>query len=254
MRIDAHVHIAVNPGEDPASRPENVIRSMDENGIDKIVCFAFGTGLDTQKRLAEAIAPYRDRMIPLAYVGPRDKDCDEQLLYCLDELNFQGAKLHPYISNFVVADTVLLRPIFEILEERKSYAVIHCASEDFRNHPTMFEGLGNAFPDVLIQMAHMGEVMSTKYAVDVAKRVPNVYLDTAICSYNAVKRALATCPDKTFMGCDYPFYRFEMEIQKQLLVARDTGKAEEIENIMGRNFERIFDIDENNNIRHKLYQ
>ena len=172
----------------------------------------------------------------------------------MDELNFQGVKLHPYVSNFCVADVVMLKPIFDILEERRSYAVIHCASEDFRNHPSMFERLGNCFPNVLIQMAHMGEVMSTKYAVDVAKRVPNVYLDTAICSYAAVNRALNNCPDKVFMGCDYPFYKFEMEIHKQLLVAKDTKRDQDIANIMGGNFERIFDIDENNNIRHKLYQ
>lgn len=254
MRIDAHVHIAVKESENPMSRPENVIRSMDENGIDKIVCFTFGTGLDDQKRLAEAIAPYRDRMIPLGYVGPRDKDCAEQTRYCLEELGFQGLKLHPYVSNFCVADVAMLQPIFEILEDKRSYAVIHCASEDFRNHPSMFERLGNCFPNVLIQMAHMGEVMSTKYAVDVAKRVPNIYLDTAICSYAAVNRALANCPDKVFMGCDYPFYKFEMEIHKQLLVAKDTGKDREIENIMGGNFTGIFDIDANNNIHHKLYQ
>jgi hypothetical protein len=28
----------------------------------------------------------------------------------------------------------------------------------------------------------------------------------------AVNRALANCPVKVFMGCDYPFYKFEMEI------------------------------------------
>ena len=251
MRIDAHVHIAVKDGENPMSRPENVIRSMDENGIDKIVCFTFGDKLDDQKRLAEAIAPYRDRMIPLGYVGPRDPDCAKNTRYCLEELEFQGVKLHPYVSNFCVADIVMLTPIFEILEDKKSYAVIHCASEDFRCHPSMFERLGNCFPNVLIQMAHMGEVMSTKYAVDVAKRVPNVYLDTAICSYAAVNRAIANCPEKTFMGCDYPFYRFEMEIQKQMLVAKDTGKQKEIDDIMGGNFTRIFDIDENNHIKHR---
>lgn len=253
MRIDTHVHIAVNDGENPMSRPENVIRAMDENGIDKIVCFTFGTGLDKQKRLAEAIAPYRDRMIPLAFVGPREKDCADQLVYCLDELGFQGVKLHPYISNFCVADIVMLSPIFEVLEARASYAVIHCASEDFRNHPSMFERLGRCYPNVLIQMAHMGEVMSTKYAVDVARRVPNIYLDTAICSYAAVNRALANCPDKTFMGCDYPFYKFEMEIHKQLLVAKDTGRDEDIANIMGGNFERAFEIDEHGTIRHRPF-
>ena len=56
MRIDTHVHISVKDGENPMSKPENVIRAMDENEIDKIVCFTFGTGLDDQKRLAEAIA------------------------------------------------------------------------------------------------------------------------------------------------------------------------------------------------------
>lgn len=253
MRIDAHVHIAVKEGENPMSRPENVIRSMDLNGIDKIVCFTFGTGLEDQKRLAEAIAPYGDRMIPLAYVGPRERDCADQLLYCLDKLNFQGVKLHPYVSNFCVADIVLLSPIFQILEERQSYAIIHCASEDFRNHPSMFERLGRSFPNVLIQMAHMGEVMSTKYAVDVARRIPNIYLDTAICSYAAVRRALAHCPDKVFMGCDYPFYKFEMEIYKQILVAEDTGMKQEIDDIMGGNFANAFVIDENNHIQHRPF-
>lgn len=250
MVIDAHVHVAVNEGENPMSKPENIIKDMDKNGIDKCVCFTFSPGLNNQKRLAEAVAPYRNRMIPLAYVGPRDEGCAEQLTYCLDKLGFQGAKLHPYISNFVVADIKLLSPIFNILEERQSYAVVHCASEDFRNHPTMFERLGNCFPNVLIQMAHMGEVMSTKYAVDVAHRIRNIYLDTSICSYNAVKRAVAGCPDKTFMGCDYPFYKFEMEIQKQHLVADDLNIHEEIADVMGGNFAHTFDIDKNNNIQH----
>lgn len=253
MRIDTHVHIAVRDSENEMAKVENVIRSMDENGIDKIVCFTYGAGLDDQKRLADAIVPYRDRMFPLAYVGPGEKDCAEQLLYCLDELHFQGVKLHPYFSNFCVADDVMLRPIFEILEERSSYAVIHCAGEDFRSHPSMFEWLGRCFPHVLIQMAHMGEVMSTRYAADVAKRSPNVYLDTAICSYAAVRRALATCSDKVFMGCDYPFYKFEMEIHKQLLVAKDTGMQREIDNIMGGNFMAAFTIDEKNNIQHKPF-
>lgn len=253
MRIDAHVHIAVKEEENPLAKPERVIAEMDKNGIDKAVCFTFGTGLESQKRLAEAVAPYRNRLIPLAFVGPRDRDCADQLTYCLDELGFQGAKLHPYVSNFCVADIPMLSPIFNVLEERESYAVIHCASEDFRSHPSMFERLGRSFPNVLIQMAHMGEVMSTKYAVDVARRVPNVYLDTAICSYAAVNRVLANCPDKAFMGCDYPFYKFEMEIQKQQLVTQDTGKDLEIEGIMGGNFLNAFEMDDHGVIRHRPF-
>lgn len=243
MVIDAHVHISTAENENPRARVENVIRKMDENGIDKAVCFTFAVGLEKQKIMAEQIRPYGDRFIPLAFINPNDIDSREQLLYCLDELHFKGLKLHPWFSNFSLANIELLRPMFDILEERSLYSVIHCTSEDYRVHPVMFERLGNEFPHVIIQMAHMGEVMAGEYAIDVAKRVPNVYLDTAITSFMAVVHVLEQCPDKVFMGCDFPFYQFEMEIQKQKLAAADLNDPEGLKKLMGGNFARVFHID-----------
>lgn len=243
MIIDAHVHIATDEKENPRARIENVLYQMDKNNIDKVVCFPFAAGLEKQKKLAELTGPYKDRFIQLAFINPNDADAREQLLYCLDKLGCKGVKLHPWFSNFSVANMELLRPLFEILNERKLYAVIHCTSEDYRVHPLMFERLGNEFPDVVIQMAHMGEVMAGEYAIDVAKRVPNVYLDTAITSFMAVVHVLEQCPDKVFMGCDFPFYQFEMEIQKQKMAAEDTGKSEEMKMIMGGNFARVFGLE-----------
>ncbi|MGL5435660.1 MAG: amidohydrolase family protein [Lachnospiraceae bacterium] len=244
MIIDAHVHIATNEQENERARVENVIAKMDNNNIDKVVCFPFSSGLEKQKKMAELIAPYEGRFIPLAFINPNDADAREQLLYCLDELGFWGVKMHPWFSNFSVANIELLRPLFDILNERKLYAVIHCTSEDYRVHPVMFERLGNEFPDVIIQMAHMGEVMAGEFAIDVAKRVTNVYLDTAITSFMAVVHVLEQCPDKVFMGCDFPFYQFEMEIQKQRMAAEDTGDLAGMKKIMGDNFARVFKLKE----------
>ena len=242
MVIDAHVHIATEETDNPRARVENVVKKMEENGIDKVVCFPFAAGLDRQKKMAEAIRSYEGKFIPLAFINPNDPDAVEQLLYCLDELNFKGMKLHPWFGNFSLANIELLRPLFDILNERKLYTVIHCTSEDYRVHPVMFERLGREFPDVIIQMAHMGEVMAGEYAIDVAKRVPNVYLDTAITSYMAVMHVLEQCPDKVFMGCDFPFYQFEMEIQKQRLAADELKDPAGIQKIMGENFERVFHL------------
>lgn len=244
MIIDAHVHVATGENENPRARVENILRKMDENGIDKVVCFPFSAGLEKQKKMAELISPYRDRFIPLAFINPNDPDAKEQLLYCLDELGFCGMKLHPWFGNFSLANIELLRPTMEILNERKLYTVIHCTSEDFRMHPIMFEKLGLEFSNVTIQMAHMGEVMAGEYAIDVAKRIPNVYLDTAITSYMAVVHVLEQCPDKVFMGCDFPFYQFEMEIQKQKLAALDLNDSEGMKKIMGGNFARVFGMEE----------
>ena len=242
MVIDAHVHIATEEEENPRARVENVIAAMDKNGIDKAVCFPFAAGLEKQKKMAELIRPYPDRFIPLAFVNPSDAEAREQLLYCLDELGFWGMKLHPWFGNFSLANIGLLRPLFEILDERKLYTVIHCTSEDYRVHQVMFERLGNDFPNETIQMAHMGEVMAGEYAIDVAKRVPNVYLDTAITSYMAVIHVLEQCPDKVFMGCDFPFYRFEMELQKQRLAAEELQDMEGYEKLTGGNFARVFGL------------
>ena len=244
MIIDAHVHISTDDNENERARVEHVLKKMDENKIDKVVCFPFSAGLEKQKKLAELIAPHADRFIPLAFINPNDADAREQLLYCLDELGFKGVKMHPWFGNFSLANIGLLRPVFDILNARKLYAVIHCTSEDYRVHPVMFERLGNEFPDVIIQMAHMGEVMAGEFAIDVAKRVPNVYLDTAITSFMAVVHVLEQCPDKVFMGCDYPFYQFEMEIQKQKLAAEDRNDLEGMRKIMGENFARVFNLKE----------
>lgn len=242
MIIDAHVHIATSSQENPRAQVENVLAKMNENRIDKVVCFPFSAGLEKQKKMAELIAPYKERFIPLAFINPNEIDAKEQLLYCLDELDFRGMKLHPWFGNFSLANIELLRPLFDILNERELYVVIHCTSEDYRVHPVMFERLGREFPNVTIQMAHMGEVMAGEYAIDVAKRVSNVYLDTAITSFMAVVHVLEQCPDKVFMGCDFPFYQFEMEIQKQKMAAEDIGCMEGMEKLMGGNFARVFHL------------
>lgn len=244
MIIDAHVHVSTSEKENPRSRIENLIKSMDKNGIDKAVVFPFGSGLEKQKKLAELIKPYPGRFIPLAFINPKEADAREQLLFCLDELGFYGAKMHPWFGNFRLDDIELLRPVMEVLNERGLYTVIHCTSDDDRMHPLMFERLGLEFPNVIIQMAHMGEVMAGEYAVAVAKKIPNVYLDTSITSFKAVREVMEECPDKVFMGCDYPFYLFEMEIQKQKLAAEDFGDDEPMKKIMGENFARVFHLNQ----------
>lgn len=44
MIIDAHVHIATNERENPRARIENIVSSMEKNGIDMVVCFPFAAG------------------------------------------------------------------------------------------------------------------------------------------------------------------------------------------------------------------
>ncbi len=242
MIIDAHVHVSTVNGENPRSEVGNLIKKMDLNKIDKAIVFPFSSGIEKQKTLAKAIKPFADRFIPLVFISPHDADAKEQLLYCLDELGMHGMKLHPWFGNFHVDDLELLGPLFEILGERKLHVVLHCTTDDHRMHPLRVETLAKAFPDVTIQMAHMGEVWGGEYAIAAAKRVSNIYLDTAIASFNAVRMAMLEVPDKLCMGCDYPFYMFEMEKLKQQLAADDVGSVEVLRKVMGENIAKALKI------------
>lgn len=154
------IHISTEDGENTRSRIDNLLKNMDKNGIDMAVVFPFAAGLKKQKKFVGIIKPNLGRFIPLAFINPKDCDAKEQLIYCLDELKFKGMKLHPWFGDFRLDDIELLRPVMEVLDERGLYAVIHCTSDDDWMHPLMFERLGMAFPNVTIQMAHMGEVMA----------------------------------------------------------------------------------------------
>lgn len=242
MVIDAHVHMATSENDNPRARVDNILRSMDKNGIDKAVVFPFSASIENNKKLAELTKPHPDRFIPLAFINPKDPLARQDFLYALDELGFRGVKMHPWFGNFRLDDIELLRPVMEICDERRLHVVIHCTSDDDRMHPLMFRRLGECFPNAVIQMAHMGEVMAGEYAVEVARTVSNVYLDTSITSFNAVRTVMEKCPDKVFMGCDFPFYLFEMELQKQRLAAEDLGDDGPMRKIMGENFRRVFSL------------
>jgi predicted TIM-barrel fold metal-dependent hydrolase len=186
-----------------------------------VVVFPFSSGIGKQRILAELIKPYSDRFIPLVFISPHDVDAKQQLLFCLDELGMRGMKLHPWFGNFHVDDITLLAPLFEIIENRKLHVVIHCTTDDHRMHPFRIETLAKAFPAATIPMAHM---------------------DTAIASFNAVRMAMLEAPDKLCMGCDFPFYKFEMELLKQDLASKDVGSQDVLKKVMSENIRRVLNI------------
>ena len=246
MIIDTHVHMTVaKPGadqftDDPLASVEGILRNMDRNGIDKAVVFAFNSKTENQLLLANLTRPYRDRLIPYAFMNPHDTDAADKLRYYIDELGIKGVKMHPRFDNFFIHDIELLRPIMQVCNERRLHIVMHCTSDDCRMHPFHVEALAKEFPQATIQIAHMGEFFNSTEAIEVAIRQPNVYLDTACTSFNAVRKAIRKVPGKLLMGCDYPFNQFEMELAKIRLAASQTENGMEVlDGILGNNFAKL---------------
>lgn len=237
MIIDMHNHIGpANPVIEQSV--SDLLKRMDRAGVDKAVVFPFPQVIDSDcnNYIAEAVKRHKDRLIGFCCVNPWYKSAAEELIRCLDGLGLSGLKLHPLVHWYSLSHHEILDPIFKICSDYKVPITAHGMC-DVTNMPSDFEEMANTFPDVTLFMSHMGVVWANSQAIKVAKRTPNLWLDTTICLGCDVSDAVNEIPDKVVMGTDTPASEFEPEILKIRLAC----PSKEIEaKVLGDNLVRFF--------------
>ena len=241
MIIDAHVHISNHKSDSlPHADVDSLIRCMNKDGVDQVIGFVYPpVSLKENEIFMKTIEPYKDRIIPYAWIDPGEKDCREQLICCLDELGMKGLKLHPLVNEFDLGDLKLMDPIMKEADNRKLHVIIHCTSNESLVDTDKVERIAKEYPNCIIQLAHTGAIYDGNKAIAVAKRNENVYLDTGIASMNCIRRAILQVPDKILMGCDWPSYTFRNEMIKIKDACIYAGREDVFEMICGGNVSRI---------------
>lgn len=231
---DAHVHLFNRNAQllDAA----HLLAEMDAAGVDKIFVMARNSHPGVNEALAEDIAPYRQRMIPFAFINPWEEDAVRHFADCVEKLGMRGLKLHPVTDAFPADRFYLLDPLMEIADTYGLHTIIHCTSEAPYSSPLMVERLAQRWPRATIQMAHMGACWNTNEGIEVCKNNPNIYLDGATVSLTGVQRGIAACPDKFLMGSDTPFYHFALEKMKIELATQDEAVRKKV---LYENMERL---------------
>lgn len=162
MIIDAHLHCTGR------ETPDDVLRTLDDAGIDKGVLLApflgEGYALDdaaslrrANEHLSRLVRHHPDRLIGLAVVDPRDAAAPQDLRHAIEDLGLRGCKMvptgwYPYEERvqpvFAVADELALPLLFH------SGIFIDGRSGRFCR-PTYFEALRD-HPRTRVALAHMG--------------------------------------------------------------------------------------------------
>jgi predicted TIM-barrel fold metal-dependent hydrolase len=84
----------------------------------------------------------------------------------------------------------------------------------------------------------MGAFNAADEAILIAKRNPNIYLDTSTAAYFEVKEAFkALGPDKLMMSTDWPGNDFRLEVLKIELMTE--GDPDARRKIMGDNYAKL---------------
>lgn len=190
--------------------------------------------------IAHAQAKYPKRIIGFGRVNPNfGRQAVREVERCFAEYGLKGLKLHPDWDQFP-ADSKLVYPLLEVCQHFNAAVFSHSGGSS--SHPMRFLNLAEAFPNLKIVLLHAGYGHISD-AVNCAKRVPNLYLETAgqfAFALNAAIRALGH--ERIMYGSDFPYGPFEMRLSVITTIPGLSDEAKEM--ILGRNLAGLLGLEE----------
>lgn len=223
--MDAHVHLGRR------SRPlshgvsaflgEELIRDMDEVGLDQSVVFPLGAPYtdysESNRIIAEEAAKYPGRIIGFCRINPNfGPDASAAAVeHCLTILKLRGIKLHPEIEFFDANNEEFLRPIYEAARRHRVPIIFHTGMS-YMASPCIIAELAARYPDVPVILGHMGISTFVKEAVAVARQHENIFLESSVVGWMPLLleafRGVGT--SKILFGSDHPYNPLPMEVDK----------------------------------------
>lgn len=239
MIIDHHNHIW--EGEetggflDESMSVTRILKEMDVAGIDMAGVCTVAQAIDNAYVL-RAQQTHPDRLFGYCMVNPREKGAAAMLRAYLDE-GLKGLKLHPRLHGYQLGDHGLIDPLLELCKAYHVPMFAHGGAEE-NDHPFYFEELARSFPKVTIILGHMCALNYCDDAITVAKRNPNIYLDTSTAELFSIKSAIKQLgAERILMSTDWPGNDFRMELLKISIACEGIPGA--YAQITGENYARV---------------
>jgi predicted TIM-barrel fold metal-dependent hydrolase len=278
MRVfDVHVHVQpwhmVNAdalqmiADDPAhadakdvlSSPDNLLRYLDENGVEKICCINYvspdvmGFKRDVNDWIANFTRGHRDRLVAVGSVNPlHELDARAEINRVLD-LGIGMIKIHPphqlFSPNAYRGELWQLAEVYRECEARGVPVMFHTGTSVFpraRNvfaDPMPVDDVAIDFPKLKIILAHAGRPLYGETALFLARRHPNVHIDVSGIPPKSLPKyfpRLAQVADKVLWGTDWPSMGV-VSLRRNIDEFRALGLGEELERkVFWDNAARLF--------------
>jgi predicted TIM-barrel fold metal-dependent hydrolase len=238
---------------------EELIASMDESGVDQSVICGFPWNRPDlcslhNQYLLESVSRYPDRLIVFVSLLFSNPDWSEKEL---DQRMKAGAKgvgeIAFYHHEMTSQDINAMKPILTQMEKQGIPLLLHTNERLGHSYPgkgmtplERFYELILSFPNLPILLAHWGGGLPFyELMPEVAKRMANVYYDTAASPFLYSKKIYAIVSEivgikKVLFGTDFPLIppqRYFKELEGSGLTDEDQKK------ILGFNFARLLRSD-----------
>ncbi len=212
--IDLHAHLGpyYNMHTADADAPA-MVKNMDLCGIDKAVIsttMSFDTDIAMgNAMMLEALAAFPGRLYGACAVSGNYPELS------LDELDRTMAnpaavmaKIHPWSTRCKLNDR-RLKVVLERIAERGLFVLVHTWLDgDPYGSQDLFAAVAADYPPIKWVMGHSGGPFGSVHAVELAQRVPNIYLDLTLsmCPAQQVEFFVREVgAERVLFGTDNPF-------------------------------------------------
>ena len=241
MIIDFHCQIGPSRVLKRTITARNIIEWMDKRRIDKAVLLPseYPKKPKPYEDVLEAVKEFPDRFVGFFWANPREEDVCEMLEMVVQKHGFKGLKFHPTFTGVAADDEDWVYPIAEKARKLKICMMIHSDTSILAS-PWQVGMLAMDFPGLPVVMAHMGfvDIIANDGAIDMARRVPNLYLETSgVSAEDKVAQAVRVVGvEKILYGSNMPLNdpAFEMAKVEYALISEADKKK-----ILGENARQL---------------
>jgi len=176
-------------------------------------------------------------------VNPWDKNAAAELEDALANKGFKGLYMNPIRHGYMLCEHEVFYPLLDVCRKHKAVVWCYGAAETFCL-PVFFTAIAQDYPDVNIILGRQGLNYDNASAVEIARKNPNVYLDTsASMDFNARRAMKTSGVDKVLLGTGTPDAGYyELELLKVRSAAAEYPGGEE--KVLYKNAARIFRLEE----------
>lgn len=250
MIIDAHVHLGMMPLFRVEGKIDDLIRAADRSGIDKLFCTEatalFYDFREGNQRLFQVMKRYPDRIIGYCTISSAryGQEAVDEVDRCANDYGMRGLKIYSFSipgthEPFMSIDDEWMYPIVERAAEHGMVILAHSDADEIGR-------LAGLFPSATLLMAHMGNTAHARgdwhKAIAVARRYPNIYLDTSTSTtdFDCVETAVDLLgADRIIFGSDWPLFHHEFALAR---IRGASLKQEEKDLILGGNMVRLLGL------------
>ena len=242
--IDFHGHVGAWDIFEMNDDPDEIVRAMDNGGIDHSCLFSIfhPEGTSGNDETAEFIAHYPDRLIGFAYVSPMFAETMvAELERAIDTLGFSAIKIYPPYVPWPM-DEPIWDPIYQFADDRGLALISHTGSEA-TCYPELVARIAGRFPNDNFVIGHAGNAEPYRtQAIEAARQHANVYLET--CSTyrepGVVERLVNEAgADRVLFGSDVPLMDPRSQLGK-IITADIPDDAKRL--ILGENAKRLLKL------------